>query len=350
MKFGLLFRVQDPPDGSNLVQRWQEALQVAKVAEESGFDGLFLPEHHMMPDGYVSSVWPILGALAAVTERVDIGTTVQLLPLDHPIHVAEHGAMVDTLSNGRLRLGVGMANFPQEFELFGLNPKRQKSRFEEALEIVQRAWAGETISFHGKHFDIEASGPITPQRIGAELWLGAMSEPGVRRAAQFGVPWATDPLHNVDVMKYWADLYREAGEEFGTTDKQSVVLLRDGWVADSLDEVEKTWWPCIRSEHWFYFEKVPRWVAEREPFLQGIEKEEDFTFERHRQNRLVVGSPQDCIDSIQEFKDAIDMDYLITSFRVAQGPSFEEELEAIRRFGRDVIPAFKKVEAPTATA
>lgn len=342
MKFGLLFRVQDPPAAENIVERWQQAIQVAKVAEEAGFDGLFLPEHHMMPDAYLPSVWPVLGALAAVTEKIEIGTTVQLLPLDHPIHVAEHGAMVDVLSNGRLRLGVGMANFPQEFELFGLNPKTQKSRFEECLEIVQRAWAGETISFHGKHFDIEAVGPITPQPVAAELWLGAMSEPGVKRAAKFGVPWATDPLHNVDVMKYWTDLYREAAEEEGTTDKTSVVLLRDGWVADSLDEVEKVWWPRIRNEHWFYFEHVPRWVAEREPFLEGVETEEDFIFERHRQDRLIVGSPQDCIDSIQQFEDAIDMDYTVMSFRVAQGPSFEEEIECIKRFGRDVIAPYNE--------
>jgi alkanesulfonate monooxygenase SsuD/methylene tetrahydromethanopterin reductase-like flavin-dependent oxidoreductase (luciferase family) len=293
-------------------------------------------------------VWPVLGALAGITERVDIGTTVHLLPLDHPIHTAENGAMVDVLSNGRLRLGVGMANFPQEFELFGLNPKRQKSRFEEAIEVVQQAWAGETIDFHGKHFDITAAGPITPRPVGAQLWLGAMSEPGVQRAARYGCPWATDPLHNINVMQYWTELYRAAAAEHGTTDKASVVLLRDGWVADSLEEVEKTWWPCIRNEHWFYFEQVPRWVADREPFLEGVEKEADFIFDRHRRDRLIVGSPEDCIESIRAFEDAIGMDYLIMSFRVAMGPSFEEELECIRRFGRDVIPAFKQVEAARA--
>ena len=342
MKFGLLFRVQDPPNAQNIVERWQQALEVAKVAEESGFDGLFLPEHHMMPDGYLPSVWPVLGALAAVTERVDIGTTIQLLPLDHPIHVAEHGAMVDVLSNGRLRLGVGMANFPQEFELFGLNPKKQKSRFEEAIDIVLRAWDGETISFHSQHFDIEAVGPITPPTVGAQMWLGAMSDPGVERAARFGLTWATDPLHNVEVMKHWAGVYREAAEREGTADKASIVLLRDGWVADSLAEVEEVWWPKIRSEHWFYFEKVPRWVADFEPFLEDVKSEADFLFDQHRRDRLIVGSPQDCIDQIQHFKDEIGMDYLVTSFRVALGPSFEEELECIRRFGREVIPAFKE--------
>ncbi len=341
MKFGVLFRPQDPPRAENLVRLWQEILQTAELAEDVGFDGVFLPEHHMMPDGYPPSPWPGLGALAARTSRVDIGTTIHLLPFEHPIHVAEHGAMADVISNGRLRLGVGMANFEPEFKLYGLDKSTQVSRFEEAIELVQRAWSGETIKHKGKHFTIDAEGPVTPLPIGAQLWVGAMSEPGVRRAARFGCQWPTDPLHNVDVMKYWTDLYRKFGEEFGTSEKLAVNLLRDGWVADSLEEVERVWWPKIRADHWFYFQQVPRWVAEREPFLQGVEKEEDFHFAKHRIDRLVVGSPDDCIATIQKFQEAIDMDYLILSFRVAQGPSHEETLECIRRFGKDVIPAFK---------
>jgi alkanesulfonate monooxygenase SsuD/methylene tetrahydromethanopterin reductase-like flavin-dependent oxidoreductase (luciferase family) len=344
MKFGLLFRPQDPPEAENIVQRWQEILEAAKVAEEAGFDGLFLPEHHMMPDAYLPSPWPALGALAAVTDRVDIGTTVHLLPFEHPIHVAEHGAMVDVLSNGRFKLGCGLGNFEPEFELFGLEKRTQVSRFEEAIEIVQRAWAGEEIDFQGKHFRLKGT-KVTPQPVGAEIWLGAMSEPGVQRAARFGCPWPTDPLHNIEVMRHWTECYRAAGEEHGTSDKLRVCLLRDGWVADSLDEVERVWWPCIRAEHWFYFQQVPRWVADREPLLAGIQTEDDFKFDKHRIDRLIVGSPDDCIESIRAFQKALDMDYLILSFRVAAGPSLEQELDCIRRFGSDVIPAFKPVAA-----
>ncbi|WP_177240189.1 LLM class flavin-dependent oxidoreductase [Streptomyces monashensis] len=111
------------------------------------------------------------------TERVDIGTTVQLLPFEHPIHVAEHGAMVDILSNGRLRLGVGLGNFPSEFELFVLDAKHQVSRYEEGVAIVQRAWEGEELDFHGKHFNVK--GRITPAPVSLELWMGATDDIGV---------------------------------------------------------------------------------------------------------------------------------------------------------------------------
>ena len=121
MKFGLLFRVQDPPNAENIVGPLAGGAETAQVAEESGFDGVFLPEHHMMPDGYLPSQWPVLGALAAMTERLEIGTTVHLLPFEHPIHIAEHGAMVDILSNGRLRLGVGMGTSPRSSSSSGSN-------------------------------------------------------------------------------------------------------------------------------------------------------------------------------------------------------------------------------------
>lgn len=339
MKFGLLFRPQDPPEAANIGVRYRELLESAQVAEAAGFDGLFLPEHHGMPDGYLPSPWPILGALAAVTERVEIGTTIHLLPYEHPVHVAEHAAVTDQLAGGRLRLGVGLGAFPPEFPLFGLDARTQVSRYEEAIELVQRLWAGEELDHHGRHFDVQ--GKITPLPVAAELWLAAMSDAGVRRAARFGCPWPTDPLHNVEVMRHWASVYRAAGVEFGTSEKLGVVLLRDGWVADSLEEVERVWWPHIRHEHWFYFQAIPRWVAEFEPFLEGITREEDFEFESHRVDRLVVGSPADCIASLRAFQEAVDPSYVVLSFRVAEGPSHEEELACIRRFGAEVIPAFR---------
>lgn len=342
MKFGMLFHPQDPPEAENIVQRWREVLRAAQVAEEAGFDGVFIPEHHMMPDGYPPSPWGPLGALAALTERMDIGTTIHLLPFDHPIHVAEHAAMVDIISNGRLRLGVGIGNFEPEFELYGLEKRRQASRFEESIDIVRRAWAGEDIDHEGEHFRVK--GKVTPSPVAAELWMGAMSDVGVRRAARLGCPWVADPLHNIDVMRRWTDLYRESCREHGTVDQSRMILLRAGWVADSMEEVERVWWPRIRADHWFYFQKVPRWVADLEPTLAGVETEDDFKFENHRLDRLIVGSPEECLASIRAFKEAIDMDYLITSFRLPTGPVHEDELECIRRWGRDVIGPWKREE------
>lgn len=337
MKIGLMVNTQDPPRAERIADRWRQILEIGKVAEDSGFAGIFLPEHHMMEDGYLPSPWAPLGALAARTQTIEIGTSVHLLPLENPIHVAEHAAIADIISNGRLRLGCGMGNFAREFDLFGLSHKQQVSRFEEAIDLLQRAWAGEHIDHDGKHFRVK--GRISPLPLAAHLWLGAMSDPGVRRAARFGCRWITDPLHNIEVLSRWSDIYHEAAAEHGTADSVGVTLMRYGYVADSLADVEREWWPAVRAGHWFYFSEIPRLIRELEPTLEGVDREEDLHFDRHRQDRLVVGSPADCIATIERMRERLDFDYLIIIFRMASGPQFDRELECIKRFGREVIPA-----------
>jgi len=341
MKFGVLFRVQDPPDGARIGQRMRETLRAARVAEESGFDGVFLPEHHMRDDGYLPSPFPLLGALAAATERVDLGTTIHLLPFYNPIQSAEAAAVVDQISGGRLRLGVGLGNFEPEFALMGLGKEHQVSRFCEAVELLRQAWSGAEFDFNGQYY--HAKGRLRPTPVGAQLWIGAMSDAGVRRAARLGCPWVSDPLHNLAVMRRWADLYREAAVEQGTARSASVVLLREGWIADSMAEVERTWWPHARADHWFYFRQIPRFVAELEPGLAGVTAEQDFDFGRHRIDRFVAGTAADCLETVRRMHEAIGMDYLILTFRMAHGPDHGREIECIRRFGAEVIGPFRKL-------
>ncbi|MBM3676306.1 MAG: LLM class flavin-dependent oxidoreductase [Actinobacteria bacterium] len=339
MKFGILFRPQDPPQAANLTERWNDILEAGQLAEEVGFDGLFLPEHHMMDDGYTPAPLIGLAALAAVTKKVDLGTTVFLMPFHHPVQVAEHAAMIDVISGGRMILGCGIGSFPPEFGLFGLDVKDQVALFEQKISVVRRLWAGEEVEVESEFFKVK--GKIRPLPRNPRLWMGAMSFPGVRRAARFGAPWCSDPLHNLDVIREWVGAYRAEGEAHGTSSDLSLCLLRDGWVGDDMAEVERDWWPAIRAEHWFYFSQIPRWVADREPFLQGIEKEDDFQFANHHIDRLVVGSPDQCLETIKRFEDEVANDYLIMSFRVAAGPDHDKEMRCIERFGNEVIARYR---------
>ncbi len=108
--------------------------------ERLGFTDVWLSEHHFVDDGYLPSPLVVAAAIAARTTSMGIGTNVLLLPMHHPLRVAEDAAVVDLVSGGRFTLGVGQGYVQHEFEALGFNRKNRPSLFEEGVEVVRRAW------------------------------------------------------------------------------------------------------------------------------------------------------------------------------------------------------------------
>jgi alkanesulfonate monooxygenase SsuD/methylene tetrahydromethanopterin reductase-like flavin-dependent oxidoreductase (luciferase family) len=164
--------------------------QVA-LADRLGFDALWLAEHHFGAQaGMVSQ--PLLVALAAAkqTAQIKVGTSLIVLPLHHPIEIAEQLATLDLLTDGRLSIGFGSGSAPFEFAGFDapFDGERRHPRFREGLDVLERAWTGETFSHEGPNFTIGevrlVPRPTRPLRDFA--WLGAMSAPSAALAGEFG--------------------------------------------------------------------------------------------------------------------------------------------------------------------
>jgi alkanesulfonate monooxygenase SsuD/methylene tetrahydromethanopterin reductase-like flavin-dependent oxidoreductase (luciferase family) len=121
VKVGYQFDFRNPPgSGLSFAELYREMFRQAERAEELGFDSLWLTEHHFTDDGYLPSMIPMASALAARTRRVTIGTYVLLVPFYHPVKLAEDAAVTDVISNGRLRLGLGLGYSPEEFDGFSI--------------------------------------------------------------------------------------------------------------------------------------------------------------------------------------------------------------------------------------
>ena len=345
MKFGMLVNTQAPPDGSWIPRLYQEVLAEAALAEEVGFEVVLVPEHHLMPDGYLPQPLVLLAAIAARTNSIRFGTGIMHLPERDPIHVAEEVAVLDNLSNGRIDLGVGLNLVEADFRLFGISMKGATRRFEEQLEILQGVWTQRSYSHHGEYYQYDNI-DVTPRVLQdphPPIWIGAMADASIKRAGRLGLGWVTDPLHNMDVMVAWAEIFRRAAAEAGRT-PGPVVLKRDAWVSKSQRQLDDVWWPTLRAHHLFYknlgFFTSGRFNLEWEPTL-GTLSDEEWTYDRIVPNRLIAGSPAQVVEQIQEFTDRMACDQIVFSIRHAQGPDHRDTMECIELFGSEVFPHFR---------
>src|SRR5438445_2295196 len=155
MEFGLFTEFASPP-GVSEAAAFDESLDQMKAAEEMGFDAVWLAEIHFQKDRSVlASPLVIASALAACTRRVKIGIAVQVLPLSHPLRLAEAVATVDHISKGRLEFGVGRSGLPGHYQGFNIPYSESRDRFLETLDILTKAWTQERFSHHGKYFQFQ---------------------------------------------------------------------------------------------------------------------------------------------------------------------------------------------------
>lgn len=192
MRFGLA-----PPNYARWFDR-TATVAVCTQAERVGFDSLWFGDHIALPkpvadvfgDAYLD-VFPLMGFVAAVTERVRIGTNVLVVPYRNPIVTAKEAATVDQLSGGRLTLGVGVGHAEGEFDALGIPFHERGRRMDEHLQVMRTLWTQDVASFHGiwTHFDDLA--PLTrPIQQPLPLLIGGDGPRSMRRAVQLGAGWA----------------------------------------------------------------------------------------------------------------------------------------------------------------
>ena len=187
---------------------------LAAQAEALGLDLLVVPER-LAAAGGVPAALPACAAAAAATARIRIASGLLALPLHHPLRVAEDAATLDALSGGRFELGVGLGAEVEAFAGFGLDLHARALRFEEALEVMGRAWADGPVRFAGRHFRIDGTEvhPKPVQAGGPPLWLGARSSDALARAARLGVGAVVEPdTDPAPYLEAWRALGRELGD------------------------------------------------------------------------------------------------------------------------------------------
>jgi probable F420-dependent oxidoreductase len=245
--------------------------RLARAIEDIGYDGIDMFDHVVMgypvpgrPAGPYPAPMPILEALmtlaymAAVTARVTLGTEVLVLPQRHPTLVAKQVSTLDTLSGGRVRLGVGVGWQQSEYEALGEDFKTRGARMDEAIRLLRAWWSDPQVDFEGRHYQVTAMAmePKPPQGRRLPIWIGGMSEAACRRVGQLGDGWLASQITDAGSARRALDAIRRhaeaAGRDPGVIGLQSMVASPRGTRRASVSTRSTTasWLAPSRSRPW----------------------------------------------------------------------------------------------------
>ncbi len=331
IKFGYLMGFRNPPELSTIgdADFYSAMFEQIEYLDRAGFDSVWTTEHHFVDDGYLSAVTPMLSAMAARTSRVKIGTFVLLGPFYHPLRLAEDAALIDVISNGRLRLGIGVGYRHEEFEIFQIPRKQRLGRTLEGIEIMKRAWTGERFSFEGKYFSFKNARvlprPVSPK--GPELLWGGMAPESIKRSAKLDLGFACN-LGSAEIHQYH-DALRALGKDPAA---YSVVNTRQVYVADSEDQA----WAEIAPGLIYQMELYGKWLGDG-----GIE-----TAGRYRpdaealRKSSIIGPPPRVIEQLRRFIAHTPATELAISM---QQPGLDPKLamRSLKRFATEVLPVLR---------
>lgn len=312
---------------------YQELLEEVELAEELGFACVWFTEHHLMPyGGMIPNPAAMLIAAAARTTRIRLGCAVSVLPLRHPIHIAEEYAMVDAISGGRLEFGVGVGNTPREYDVFGVAIDEGRARFDEAFEVILKAWTNETFSHQGKFWRFEnlTLYPRPVQRPHPPIWVAGMSEASLGRAGRMGfnimtVAHPRPPEQVRPGVAAWRRNLQAAG--FDPAQRHCLIHLR-GWVDEDAARARR-----VGQEGIARYDEISR-RGRREP------RPDEWDWEGMlAAGRNVYGDPGQCIAQMRRTLEHFDFDIFGMQFAFG-GIPHREVMKAMRLFAREVMPAF----------
>ena len=392
MKFGLLFEMQRPYQGTDVDWNalYRETLDQCELADQVGFDNLWFVEHHFLM-GFSGSPCPevMFGALSQRTKNIRIGFGVSVLPNHHPIRVAERVAMVDQLTNGRVEFGTGRSNAYEQVGQ-GIDPRETRERWEEAITMIPQSWQSDEFEWEGKFWTVPKRRvlPKPFQKPHPRMYLACTQTESFRLAAQKGIGVLSSASYAVDILKEHVKVYRDAikdadpvGAEindYWANNVHSFCGKDDQEAKELCAESMKTFFgpdkPYIQGRINAYEELleswggVPdnlkadfgRWLRQSDDEHKAQAAEAGISLDSgpgaaraavaeldanvlSDRGVIIAGNPESCINTIKTYED-VGVDQVMLIMQTETIPH-DRVMESIELYGKEVIPAFAGVNA-----
>ena len=350
MEFGMFHEFQRMP-GQTEAEAFATSFEQVDAAEKSGLDVMWLAELHSAPERSVlAAPLNIASAIATRTKRMKIGIAVQVLPLCHPMRIAEEATTVDHISHGRLIMGVGRSGFPRTYQAYGISYAESRERFVEVMEILKRAWTQERFSFDGKYYHFDnvcvTPKPYQPPYPGAAdrgEQSGHVRIVPAPRECRFSSPpgWA-----NLNELVPNLRVYRENWVKAGHPGNGKVFLRVPVYVAateaQALSEPE---------ESIMYFYRYLGQRIEDSATLEGAraienraergQRLQQITWDEVLRSKVIVGTPAMVADRLAQLQEELGLAGILAELNCGMRIAPNRVLNSLQMMCEGVIPHFR---------
>jgi luciferase family oxidoreductase group 1 len=341
INFGTFLLMQSPSMRSSQ-EIYSRAIDLAQAAESLNFRNIWLAEHHFSTYGYLARPAQLATYIAAKTTTMRVGTAVIVVPLHHPLVIAEEIATLDLLAGGRVDIGLGRGYQHYEFERMGLELDTARARWEESVDIILKAFSGEPFSYDGKLFKIPETSifPQPLQKPHPPIWVTAQSPESVEATVRRGFNLLTGgfgvPIERMaDFRKQFDRLVAEVKPlRVPQVGVQRAVYVTDT-VADARAAVEEARWNMrVTLSLRNHYERVERGRAIAVPAPK--EPDVDDLLDRF----LVIGTPDTVIRQIKRVETLVGISHFNCSFWFGD-LEHPRILKSMKLFAKEVMPAFR---------
>ena len=338
MKVGLFITNQQRLD-ADMVSKFNDQIVMLRAVRDRGWDSAMFGQHYLNEgDNKALQIVPFMARLAADAGDMQLGLGILLLNLHNPVYTAETIATLDIICRGNMIFGVGLGYRDVEFDAFGVKKGERVKKFETYLDLVQRLWTEESVSFDSPECKLDnVRMNIRPvQQPRPPIWIAANNDPAIKRAARLGDSWFINPHAAIGTIRRQMDVYNAELARLGKPFPRELPVVKEVYCAKDRAAAIEMAGPYLEGKYKAY----AQWGQDK----VMPDKDEDFTqaFDKLAEGRFILGSPEECYEQLRPYWEDFGVNHLLIRTNWAGMPLYNS-LASIRMISDELLPELRKV-------